>query len=90
MDEHGVEVDEPNEIVTEDVIGECPDLEKCKGYLRLKEMVGLAKVKESVRSLLLRLRNNWEDEREGNETSQVPFLNRVFVGCPGMCARVCV
>jgi len=89
-DEHGREVDEPNEIVTEDVIGECPDLEKCKGYLRLQDMVGLVKVKESVASLLLRLQFNWQDEREGNEISQVPFLNRVFVGCPGYLCDVCV
>lgn len=72
-----------NILTTQDVLGKRPDPATSPTYRALVNMVGLKQVKESVRSLLLRLQAIWDADARCQTPPQVPFLNRVFVGSPG-------
>lgn len=72
-----------NPITDADVLGERPDPSTSATYQELDKMIGQTEVKTSVRELLLRLQTIWDAEKMHRNPPQSPFLNRVFVGCPG-------
>jgi adenylate kinase family enzyme len=66
-----------------DVLGCEPAPESSAAYRDLSAMVGLTRVKEAVRSLLLQMQAMWRDEQRGVTPQEVPRLNRLFLGPPG-------
>lgn len=71
-------------LTKEDLIGPKPSeaLGKSKGWQDLQKLYGLQSVKQSVKSLVSTIEQNYE--RELAEQSPVEFsLNKVFVGNPG-------
>jgi hypothetical protein len=66
-----------------DVLGCEPAPESSAAYRALSDMVGLPRVKEAVRSLLLQMQAMWRDEQRGVTPQEVPRLNRLFLGPPG-------
>lgn len=66
-----------------DVLGCEPAPESSAAYCALAAMVGLTRVKEAVRSLLLQMQAMWRDEQRGVAPQEVPRLNRLFLGPPG-------
>ncbi|CAI6339749.1 unnamed protein product [Periconia digitata] len=72
------------ELTKEDLIGPEPStvLRKNKAWKKLKELIGLQKVKESVQILLDQVQYNYD--RELAEKPLVQYsLNKCFVGSPG-------
>lgn len=68
----------------EDLIGPQPSkaLENCSAWRKMREMIGLQSVKDTVRALLDSIDYNYHRELE--EKPLVDFtLNRVFLGSPG-------
>lgn len=68
----------------EDLIGPEPSkaLETCSAWKKMREMIGLQSVKDTVRALLDSIQYNYHRELE--EKPLVDFtLNRVFLGSPG-------
>jgi hypothetical protein len=72
-----------NPITDCDVLGERPDPETLSAFRELEDMIGLHRVKSSIRELLLKLQVIWDNEKCYRVPPQIPFLNRVFVGNPG-------
>lgn len=72
-------------ITATDVLGNRPDVATSAAFKELESMVGLQKVKETMRELIGTLQNVWDTEvNEPHLTPQrVPFLNRIFQGPPG-------
>lgn len=71
-------------LTKEDLIGPEPSqaVEQSKAWKKLKEMIGLDVVKDSLKALLGTIR--WNYERELLEQSPVEYsLNKVFLGSPG-------
>lgn len=70
--------------IKEDLIGPQPSkaLENCSAWRKMREMIGLQSVKDTVRALLDSIEYNYHRELE--EKPLVDFtLNRVFLGSPG-------
>lgn len=68
----------------EDLIGPEPAqaLSKCQAWIKLQALVGLAAVKEAVRSLVDSIQHNYK--RELAEQPPIEYsLNKVFLGSPG-------
>jgi hypothetical protein len=70
-------------LTVQDVLGTRPDVGTSAAFKQLSGMVGLHKVKADVLGLMLRLQNIWDAEGRCGSPPQMPFLNRVFIGCPG-------
>lgn len=72
-------------LVCEDLIGPDPSLAigKSDSWAKLKGMIGLASVKQSVQDLVDMIGTNYRRELEEKEPLQVT-LNRVFYGNPGL------
>jgi len=68
----------------DDLIGPDPSLaiQKSTSWTKLKDMIGLASVKQSVQDLVDLIGTNFKRELEEKEPLQVT-LNRVFYGNPG-------
>jgi len=68
----------------EDLIGPNPAeaLGESEAWNKLKEMIGLQTVKQSVQSMVDMIQTNYIRELNEKEPMQVP-LNRVFLGSPG-------
>lgn len=71
-------------LTREDLIGPEPSqaLERCASWKKLKDMIGLASVKQTVEGMLDSIKYNYQRELE--EKPLVEFsLNKVFLGSPG-------
>lgn len=71
-------------LTKEDLIGPEPSqaLENCSAWKKLRDMIGLQSVKDTLRALLDSIQDNYRRELE--EKTLVDFtLNKVFLGSPG-------
>ncbi|KAF6807115.1 AAA family ATPase [Colletotrichum sojae] len=71
-------------LTKEDLIGPEPAvaLQKCKAWRELQGMIGLASVKESVKSLVDSIQTNYHRELAEEPVIEYTF-NKVFLGSPG-------
>ncbi|PBK99914.1 P-loop containing nucleoside triphosphate hydrolase protein [Armillaria gallica] len=71
-------------LLKEDLIGPNPSeaIIHSESWTKLKELTGLAKVKESIQGLYDTIQLNYQRELQEQEPMQSP-LNRVFLGSPG-------
>jgi Holliday junction resolvasome RuvABC ATP-dependent DNA helicase subunit len=68
----------------EDLVGPEPSvaIESCEAYRKLKSMIGLSEVKDSVEQIVFVIKQNYDREME-LKALQAVTLNRVFIGNPG-------
>ncbi|KAK0501721.1 P-loop containing nucleoside triphosphate hydrolase protein [Armillaria luteobubalina] len=71
-------------LLKEDLIGPDPSaaIVNSESWTKLKGLIGLASVKESIQSLYDTIQLNYQKELQEQEPMQSP-LNRVFLGSPG-------